>query len=358
MVKIIPPSLFGQKHSNRDYSKADSWGKNQFNSSFPASLVAYMGEQGKNPVYICTNKSNEIVHSYIDTSELFGINPLSDDAYYNYEAEFYPYEQFYSATKKEKVDLVMINRTSELSVRGLEVKLTTLPDNTTKDLPDADYGSEIVVRSPTILFLACSICSCYKTDKEKGVLHGLLNTIGSEIKNWSEIRHVLPHYEAIRKAILSVSANLAKKQIPLIIQPIWKTDRKLKDFAEDCLDVFVWSNLSVIQMCLRETNTKEDISRNQRTIIWLYKMLWDYTQFGRFNYTDIVNDLAYNYKTDKAFAISGKLTNPMMACNELTKPRISKYEIKNIILGDGQKLLSPERRFDAFIVSHPELFEK
>lgn len=354
----IKPALFGQKHSNRDYSKADSWGKNQFNSSFPASLVAYMGSQGKDPVYICTNKRNEIVHKYIDTSELLGINPLSEDAYYNYEAEFYPYEQFYSATKKEKVDLVMINRSSELSVRGLEVKLTTLPDNTTKDLPDADYGSEIVVRSPTILFLACSICSCYKDDKGKGALHGLLNTIGSEIKNWSEIRHVLPHYEEIRKAILTVSADLAKKQIPLIIQPIWKTDKKLKDFAEDCLDVFVWSNLSVIQMCLRETNTKEDISRNQRTIIWLYKMLWDYTQFGRFNYTDIVNDLAYNYKTDKAFAISGKLTNPLMACKELTKPRISKYEIKNIILGDGQKLLSPERRFDAFIVSHPELFEK
>ena len=277
------------------------------------------------------------VHSYIDTSELFGINPLSDDAYYNYEAEFYPYEQFYSATKKEKVDLVMINRTSELSVRGLEVKLTTLPDNTTKDLPDADYGSEIVVRSPTILFLACSICSCYKTDKEKGVLHGLLNTIGSEIKNWSEIRHVLPHYDAIRKAILSVSANLAKKQIPLIIQPIWKTDRKLKDFAEDCLDVFVWSNLSVIQMCLRETNTKEDISRNQRTIIWLYKMLWDYTQFGRFNYTDIVNDLAYNYKTDKAFAISGKLTNPQ--CKIDNGIRETQY-------GDGQGT-----RFDVGTVS-------
>ena len=80
-------------------------------------------------------------------------------------------------------------------------------------------------------------------------------------------------------------------------------------------------------------NADDDISRNQRTIIWLYKMLWDYTQFGRFNYTDIVNDLAYNYKTDKAFAISGKLTNPMMRCAELTTPRISKYEIKNIILG-------------------------
>lgn len=358
LIEGISPGLFGQKYSSRDYRYEDSWGKNQFNSSFPASLVAYMGSQGKNPVYICTNNQNEIVHKYIDTTTLLGVDPMGEEAYYNYEAEFYPYEQFYTATKKEKIDLVMINRTSELSVSGLEVKLTTLPDNTTKDLPDADYGSEIVVRSPTILFLACSICACYKTDEERAKLHSLLNTIGAEIKNWSEIRHVLPHYEDIRKAILAVSADLADEQVPLIIQPIWKTDRKLKDFADDCLDVFVWSNLSVIQMCLREANADDDISRNQRTIIWLYKMLWDYTQFGRFNYTDIVNDLAYNYKTDKAFAISGKLTNPMMRCAELTTPRISKYEIKNIILGDGQKLLSPERRFDAFIVSHPELFER
>ena len=109
-------------------------------------------------------------------------------------------------------------------------------------------------------------------------------------------------------------------------------------------------------MCLRENIPSDDISRNQRTIIWLYKMLWDFSLYKKFNYTDIVNALAYKYKTDKAFSVSGKLTNPMMQCKELTTPRVSKYEIKNIILGDGQKLLSPERRFDAFIVSHPELF--
>lgn len=354
----VSPGLFGQKYSSRDYRYEESWGKNQFNSSFPASLVAYMGNEGKNPVYICTNKKNDVVRRYIDTTELLGVNPLSDDAYYNFEAEYYPYEKYYSATKKEKIDLVMINRSEEKPVSGLEVKLTTLPDNTTRDLPESDYGSEIVVRSPTILFLACSICDCFKDERGRSKLHSLLNTIGTEIKNWSEIRQVLPHYEAIRKAVLSVSSNLYNKQVPLIIQPIWKTDKKLKDFAEDCLDVFVWSNLAVIQMCLRESNANDDISRNQRTIIWLYKMLWDFTQYGRFNYTDIVNDLAYNYKTDKAFAISGKLTNPLMRCNELTHPRVSKYEIKNIILGDGQKLLSPERRFDAFIVSHPELFQK
>ena len=33
------PGLFGQIHSNRDYRKQETWGKNQFNSSFPSSLA-------------------------------------------------------------------------------------------------------------------------------------------------------------------------------------------------------------------------------------------------------------------------------------------------------------------------------
>ena len=45
-----------------------------------------------------------------------------------------------------------------------------------------------------------------------------------------------------------------------------------------------------------------------------------------------------------------------MNCYELKNPRITKNEIKNIILGGGQNLLSPERRFDAIIYNSPELF--
>jgi len=352
----ITPGLFGQKYSSRDYRLEDSWGKNQFNSSFPASLVAYMGSKDIDPILICTDKNNEISHGFISSKKLLGIDPLSDNAYYDYEANYFPYEQYYTASKKEKIDLVMIDRASGSPVSGLEVKLTTLPDNTTKDLEDNDYGSEIVVRSPTILFLACSICTCFESKEKRSDLHDLLNTIGSEIKNWSVIREVLPHYDAIKDAVLTVSRELHDRQIPIIMQPIWKTNRSMTDLEEHCLDVFVWSNLSIIQMALREKSIVDDISRNQRTIIWLYKMLWDYTLYGKFNYTDIVNDLAYNYKTDKAFAINGKLTNPFMRCEYLTTPRISKHEIKNIILGGGQKLLRPERRFDAYLVSHPELF--
>ncbi len=48
----VQPGLFGQKHSSRDYTIAECWGKNQFNSSFPASLVAYMYSKDIKPVYI------------------------------------------------------------------------------------------------------------------------------------------------------------------------------------------------------------------------------------------------------------------------------------------------------------------
>lgn len=61
---------------------------------------------------------------------------------------------------------------------------------------------------------------------------------------------------------------------------------------------------------------------------------------------------------DKAYALSGTQTYEFLTCAELEHPRISKYEIKNIILGGGQNLLSPERRFDAVIVNSPDLFEE
>jgi len=45
-----------------------------------------------------------------------------------------------------------------------------------------------------------------------------------------------------------------------------------------------------------------------------------------------------------------------MKCDFLTEPRIQKSEIKEIILGGGQNLLSPERRFDAIVYNSPTLF--
>ncbi len=349
----IKPNLFGQKHSSRDYSKADSWGKNQFNSSFPVSLVAYMSSKNIQPVYICTDSANRICHKYIDSTKLLGIDPNSDEVYYNYEAGFPPFEKYYQG-EREKIDLVIMNFITNQVLSGLEIKLTALPDNTTKNLDESKWGTEIVMRPPTINFLACSICDNYKTSKKKERLRGILKQV-PQINHWEEIGEVLQHYQAIQDAILKVSKDITNSQSPLIIQPIWKTEGNKMRLQENCLDVFVWSNLSIIQMCISDEEVTK-INRFNRTIIWLFKMLLDYVTYDTFDYKRIIRLQSYNLANDKAFAMPGTRSHVFLKSPELVKPRISKYEIKNIILGGGQNLLSPERRFDAVLVNSPEIF--
>ncbi len=354
--KEIKPGLFGQKHSSRDYTKAECWGKNQFNSSFPASLVAYMYSKGIKPIYIKTDDKNEIIHQAIESEELLGIDPLSDEAYYNYEAGFTPYEKFYQG-EREKIDLVMLNHKTNEILSGLEVKLTALPDNTTKSLPESQWGSEIVMRPPTICFLACSICTNYESLEEKERLRGMLRRV-PQINHWEEIDEVLPHYNKILESVLAISKDMCDKQKPLIIQPIWKTEGNKMRLKEDCLDVFVWSNLSIIQMCCTEDSTSiRRLNRFHRTIIWLYKMLLDYVTYDTFDYKRIIRLQSYNLANDKAFALPGTKSHIFLEGEEIVKPRISKFEIKNIILGGGQDLLSPERRFDAVLVNSPDIFD-
>lgn len=361
-MKSTQPGLFGQTNNNssRDYSQEYYWGKNQFNSSFPASLVAFMSYKGIKPVYLCTDANNNVIHSYISGAELFRIDPLSKNAFYNFEASFPAYDKFYTG-EREKIDLVMLNTATptDTPLIGLEIKLTALPDSTTKNLPEDKYSCEIVVRPPTINFIACSICNNFKTIKEKDRLRAMLNIV-PRINHWEEPEEVLPHYGKILEAVLHISTYLQNKQTPLIVQPIWKTKGGKSILSDDCLDVFVWSNLAVIQMCNRKDSaSNRRITRPMRTIIWLYLMLLEYSGiYGQFDYRRIVRLHSYNIANDKAYALNGTQTYEILKCEELAHPRISKFEIKNIILGGGQNLLSPERRFDAVIVNSPDLFEE
>ena len=351
---IDRPGLFGQRHSSRDYSLAKNWGKNIFNSSFPASLIAYMYSKNVDPVYIKTDIHGRIDKGYISGEDVFGINPLSDRAYYNFEAGFSSFEKFYSGNR-EKIDLVMMDMDTNASLIGLEIKLTALPDNTTKNEAEDGYGCEIVVRPPTICFLACSICEAYNDEESKNRLRRILNKV-PKIYHWNETSSVVPHYEKIESAVMEVARDIWDRQQPLIVQPIWKmSGNKL---ADDCLDVFVWSNLAVLHMCYeKEGRRKGEISRFQRALIWVYLMLKDFVDYDTFDYVRIIKEHSYENANDKAFALHGRSSNRLMRSKELTHPRIRKKEIKNIILGGGQNLLSPERRFDAALVNNPDIFD-
>lgn len=61
-------------------------------------------------------------------------------------------------------------------------------------------------------------------------------------------------------------------------------------------------------------------------------MLLDFVTYDTFDYKRIIRLLSYNLANDKAFALPGTKSYLFLKSAEIVKPRVSKYEIKNIIL--------------------------
>ena len=350
----VKPGLFGLNNSNRDFSKEEYWGKNQFNSSFPIALLCYMHSKGIEPIYIKVNNNFEVKHEKLGVDKLFEIDPLGEDTYFSFETSFNKYQQYFVGTFPRN-DVTILEKNTGNSLSSFEIKLTALPDNQTCMLDEKEFGSELVVRPDTIIYQAAMIID----EVGKTELSRIYKNKYDKINDWSEIKDVLPFVEEMVEDYKQITKICYKDQEPLIVQPIWKTKGKNPTLSEDCLDVFVWSNFSMAKLYI-PTNPKEltKINRQTRTLIWLTKMLYDYVKFNKFAGYEIVDLLSFNTKNDKAFSIGGKGTYPFMKSVFLEKPRIKKGEIKNIILGGGQNLLSPERRFDAIIYNTPSLFEE
>lgn len=344
------PRLFGLNRTNRNFSKKASWGKNQFNSSFPASLCCYLASKNIDANYLAI-KDGKYRPTTVAIDKVFGISSKSSDLYFAFESQHTPFQK-YVVGSLPRTDLVIQKESTGECISGLEVKLTALPDNTTCELNDNLYGSEIVVRPDTIVYLACALIVSANIK-----LPEYFQNI--KISDWSDAKAVLPKIKNIVDTIEKISLVAEKKQAPFLLQPVWKTIGKSSTLADKCLDVFVWSDAGFANFISKIANKNPDansITRQTRTAIWLYKMLNDYCDNGKFDHEDIIDSLSYNTKNDKAFASAGNVTNNYMSCQRLETPVISKAEIKNIILGGGQNLLSPERRFDAIIFNSPELF--
>ena len=316
-----------------------------------------MNQRGLQPVLLTLDDNFRVVHQKIGVDKLFGIAPDSPDLFFSFEVDYQPYQKMILGALP-RVDLVTRNTRTDQSLCGIEVKLTALPDNGTARLTDEKFGCEIVVRPDTIVYQALSIASSFYTERQ--VLLEILSPACDSISEWRDERALAHKVDVLAGVIRQVIKSGLHIQKPLVMQPVWKTLGKSAQLAEHCLDVFVWSDLALLRLFMDEVNQAEGamkIQRPARSIIWLAKMLYDFAKEGKFNPAAITNQLSYSSRTDKAFAIGGTKTHRYMACPELTKPRVTKAEIRNIILGGGQNFLSPERRFDAIISSTPDLFK-
>lgn len=349
------PSLYGIKHSNRDFSNPYYWGKNQFNSSFPVALACYMRDIGTSAIYLRMDRQRNVFSEDIPIDRMFQTSLKNDEIFFSFETRYEPYRR-YVYDELETIDLVLQRADTKEFISCLEVKLTTLPDNTTDGLPEEDYGSEIVIRSPTMRYMALSMAESLGSKIRE--IHDIFEPACIRIRNWDnsdEIRNCLPH---ILEALTEFISKYREYEVPLLMQPVWKTIGKSAVLADNCLDVFVWSNFALTALFMDsavESNSPR-ISRQQRAAVRLARFLFEISRGGKVYQEPIYDGMALGNQTDKEFAISGNRTNKYMRSSRLTNPAIRKDEIKRIILGGGQRHLSPERRFDAIIFFSTDLF--
>lgn len=349
------PALFGLVNSNRDFSNKDSWGKNQFNSSFPASLACYMDNKDIKPVYLTLDSDLSVRKEYISVRNLFQIPEEMDynDIFFEFEGAYAPHDQLDENLLRS--DLVIRDFHGKDYYSHHEVKLTVLPDTSTFNKDESSYGCEIVIRTVSIVHLAINIMEVYKNDITflKQQLHDVIR----KITNWSDEKLLVPLVPDLIYTLNSILRSKIHNQTPLIINPIWKTKGKSSALAENCLDIFVWSDFALTRLFIDSINiNKKNIDRYSRALIWIVYLLHEYTLHGKIRSNNIYQ-MPFNNQTDKAFAVNGNKTNRYMRCPELLNPRVRKEELSNIILNEGELMLSPERRFDAAIFYSTDVFQ-
>ncbi|HRN51381.1 MAG TPA: HindVP family restriction endonuclease [Anaerolineales bacterium] len=354
------PSLFGLRNSNKDFSKKKNWGKNQFNSTFPASLACFMGSKGILPVYLKLTEDLKVEHSTIGLEELFGLDQASPNLYFGFENQFATYAPLVIG-KFDGIDLVTMDlaKSPAFPLRGLEVKLTAIPDNVTRNKDLQLQGPEIVIRPQSIYYLAMRIASYYREDKD--FIRETLNPICMHIRDWSDHDRVAPYLGRLIDAMNKILLNKLQEQSPFVMQPIWRSDGVSLRLAVDCFDMFVWSDMAFTRLFVdlaARASANRKLSRQSRTVFWLAKMLFDFSVFGQFNPRETKDTITFGAANDKAFAVSGQVTNGYLRSPELETPRIKSIDLRQIILGGGHLYLQPERRLDAAIVTTQGIFDE
>lgn len=353
------PTLYGITNSNRRPNEL--FGKNQFNSSFPVSLACYMRDNQINPVYIYVNQDLRVETREISFDEVFNTTIPTNELRFDFESQYTPYRR-YAYDEIGGIDLVV--KHNEQFLRPLEIKLTVLPDNLTSEEPEEDWGSEIVIRPASTSYCALGIFdSCQDRLPE---LRELFEPALYNIRDWNNHDEILNKKEDILNVLNTFQRTYYQRQKPFLMQPIWKTDGKNSSLRDDAFDIFIWSDFALCRTFLDRSNVENptrrnanQITRTMRGSVRLAKTFYDLSTRGRCNIEEIYTRMAFGHQTDKEFALNGKMTRHYMNSQRRINPILEKGVLTSIILNGGEKMLSPERRFDQsiyFTAAH--LFEE
>jgi hypothetical protein len=337
----MEPTLYGIEHSNR--AKKDFWGKNQFNSSFPVALACYMRDKDIKAVYISLSPNFKILNSEISFDEVFRTKLPNKDLNFCFESKFEPYVDF-SREDIGGIDLV-IKDMQDNFITPLEIKLTVIPDHSTASDIEENWGSELVIRPATTKYAALGIIQAVQGRLEE--IRKIFEPVCADIQHWSNKHEIADKIPSLVSALNTFEKEFIDYQKPLLMQPIWKTKGQSSILHDDAFDVFVWSDFALTRLFIESAHgNPSNISRATRSTARLARILYEISVQKKTNIEYIYTDMDFGHQTDKEFAVNGGITRNYMTSNRRLTPIMSKNCLLDIILGGGEKLLHPERRFD------------
>jgi len=341
----MPTGLYGIEHSNR--SPDNHWGKNCFNSSYPAATASYMLEHNIPAIYIKLEERDghlAVVASEIPIREVFNCgDSRANQLYFAFESVFEPY-QAYSFDAIDGIDLVIKDLSGKF-LSPLEVKLTVLPDSTTYMKSEDKWGSEIVVRSATTSYCALGMYDAVKD--EARAVREIFEDACSSIESWENNFEMTHRTASLCTSIDAFQKQYYSRQRPLVMQTLWKTQGKSPMLAENAFDIVIWSDYAFSRLFIDSSyEPSATMSRPMRASARLARCLWELSKSGKIRVVDIYRQMAFGNQTDKEFSIPGNKWKNYVSSPRTECPILPKDVVTSIIQDGYIEKLSPERRFD------------
>ncbi len=269
--------------------------------------------------------------------------------FYEFEAQFTPFRHF-SRNVVDKIDLV-VSLNNKPSI-PLEVKLTVVPDSSTMKKPESEWAPEIVIRPVSSAHAMMSLASNLTDPNFRSVRDQVIKVLQpayNQISNWDNESEVIKHSQQIHDVLWQTLQFCEPLQSPFLLQPIWRTKGQSLELSDNCLDVFVWSDVATMGIPVQEHTNTDKMSRTFREIARHVRSLYDVLRTEDYDYSGIYKGMPHGNQTDKSFSISGSASLDYLAHHRLTHPIVPSTELNNIILNGGENHLKPERRFDSAV---------
>ena len=328
------PFLFGMEQASHDFSSPDSLGKNIFTNAFPIAVAQYLSNYRKLCIPVikakCEQNAISTEHELASWENIIGTDP--DDAHFCLKK--------FTADSEDIQIMILIKAISLLQIqrnhcRPFEVKLVVVPNSQTATRSHEEQSCEIVVRPPTVEQLAFSLANSYGAERRTELLDIITDCLGRPMDyQWSNESWMQSRIIKVLKAANKIVQRGIDLQTPFAITAIWRTVGQKPILEENAFDVFVWTDMAFLQLFTDKIKERGDgvarnITRPERSVVWLVSALFDYAAQRTLNFSKHHSQITYGTQTDKAGSFAGDVPLKHLKSQEFYNPRIKKSELEN-----------------------------